>query len=261
MTGLVVSSTSGPATARRVSIDPAMSRGRRLKRSVKWAAELHSQPRRGQRAGRCAMVTLTYAAVDGWDARHVSLFLQRVRKWLSRRGHHLRYTWVAELQKRGAVHYHVLVWLPRGLTMPKPDKQGWWPHGSTQVVWARKPVGYICKYASKFDSVGQFPKGIRLHGSGGFREQLEKDVRHWLALPTWVRQQVGVGQRMRRLEGGGLVAVDTGQVVRSPWRFSWSREGGAQARELFRYADGIAATGPYSRIGHPDFKREELIQC
>jgi Protein of unknown function (DUF3296). len=42
---------------------------------------------------------------------------------MERRGHKLPYVWVAELQKRGALHYHVLLWLPRGLTLPNPTSK------------------------------------------------------------------------------------------------------------------------------------------
>ena len=79
------------------------------------------------------MLTLTYREVGAWHPRHISELLQRVRVWLRRRGERLRYVWVGELQQRGALHYHVLCWLPRGLTLPKPDKQGWWTHGSTRI--------------------------------------------------------------------------------------------------------------------------------
>lgn len=206
------------------------------------------------------MVTLTYREVDGWHAQHVKRFLDHVRKWMHRRhGGALRYTWVAELQQRGAVHYHVLVWLPRGLTMPMPDKQGWWTHGVTRVEWARNPVGYMVKYATKFQGRTDFPKGLRLHGSGGFEAE-GRDWRHWQALPGWLRGQVGVGHRVARPLGGGFVLRSTGEVIRSPWRCSVSR-GVVSVRELWRYSGAVEASGPYSmfpRDRAPEFARVEL---
>ena len=65
------------------------------------------------------------------------------------KGIFIHYVWVLELTKRGRPHYHVLFWLPRGISMPKADKQGWWRHGMTNTVPARSPVGYLCKYTSK----------------------------------------------------------------------------------------------------------------
>jgi hypothetical protein len=267
MSGLVVSSTSGTRRGALPSsfpgavaglgspraLDPAASRGRRLKRSVKWAANLHAAPRRGERTWRAWMVTLTYAAVDGWSPAHISAALRRFREYLRRRCLQLRYTWVAELQKRGAVHYHVLVWLPASMSMPKWDKQGWWPHGMTERARARKPVGYMVKYASKFDGCREFPKGLRTHGAGGFSTD-QRPVRHWLGLPGWLRQQVGVGTRIDRLKGGGFAVRESGEIVPSPWRHH-CREGVSWVRELWRYVDGIPATGPYSRIPPLQFVR------
>jgi len=34
--------------------------------------------------------------------------------------------------------------------LPKPDKQGWWPHGMPKIESCRKQsVGYLIKYATK----------------------------------------------------------------------------------------------------------------
>lgn len=233
-------------TGSHVTVDAKASRCRRLARSVKWAAQLHAQPSRGQRPQRCCMVTLTYASVDGWDPRHMTAFCTRVREWFRRIGHPFRYVWVAELQKRGAVHYHMLVWLPKGVTLPKPDKRGWWPHGMTNVQVAHRPVGYMVKYASKFDSKSDFPRGLRAHGSGGF-DSFGKAVRHWWSLPAWLRGQVGVGDRVIRLDGGGFHHVASGTVVASPWRFSFT-DGVGHVRELWEYQSPVLATGPYSRL-------------
>ena len=65
-------------------------------------------------------------------------------------------------------------WLPKGVSMPKADKQGWWKHGMTRSEWAHSPVGYLCKYTSKgidFDSWGKLPRGGRLFGHGGYTQQ------------------------------------------------------------------------------------------
>ena len=47
------------------------------------------------------MVTLTYANPDAWSSRHVTRFLEKARRFTSRRGYTLRYAWVAELTKAG----------------------------------------------------------------------------------------------------------------------------------------------------------------
>lgn len=245
--GLVTLRTSDTAEGlHQVEIDQDQARLSRLRRSVSVAARLF-QHFLGNRAFKPAMLTLTYRNVDGFEPLHISRLVKCVRAWLARRGHRLHYVWVAELQKRGALHYHVLIWLPRGLTLPKPDKQGWWPHGSTRIEWARNPIGYLCKYVSKFDSKERLPKGARLHGAGGF-ESFAKQVRRWFNLPTWLKQLAGVGSAFVRIKGVGLVERSTGVCMQSPWGVSCVR-GTVVATRFFTYPTALRdVAGPWSEL-------------
>lgn len=198
-----------------IEIDTAMGRLKRMKSTVLTRARL-IQHGNNIRGFRVAFVTLTYREVDQWEPKHITSFLKNLRTWAQRRGlKTLRYVWVAELQKRGAVHYHALVWLPKKLSMPKPDKQGWWPHGSSNVKWAQKPVGYIAKYASKSESKNEaghsFPKGCRLHGAGGISPTDRMAVRWW-QLPGYMREAVFPADDVRRAIGGGFVSRVTGEL-------------------------------------------------
>jgi hypothetical protein len=215
------------------------------------AARMHDFELLGRRF-KTAMLTLTYREVGAWNPKHISDLLQRARVWLRRRGLVLRYVWVAELQQRGALHYHVLVWLPRGLTLPKPDKQGWWNHGSTRIEWARKPAGYLAKYATKLGSkVGiGFPPGARLHGRGGL-EELGRAVSSWFNLPQWAREVCDLAGRAVRVKGCGLVERTTGVCLPSPWRVSFGPTG-TTAERLWSYAWSLReVAGPFSWLpGH-----------
>jgi len=214
--GLVESQTS--ATSALVSRD---SRLVRMYKSVSRSAELIQDflSTRGRRP-RAAMVTLTYRPESTWGPRHISEYLDSVRKWLKRRGATARYVWVAELQQRGAVHYHVVFWLPKGLTLPKPDKQGWWPYGMSKVEWARRPVGYLVKYTSKgFSSALRFPAGCRISGFGGL-SQAQREHRTWWVLPRYQRERCTPPERVRRAPGGGWVSAATGE-----WWPSWFPDG------------------------------------
>lgn len=169
---------------------------------------------------RVAFVTLTYRPTSPWDRRHVSTYLDCCRSWLGRRGVALTYEWKAELTQRGAVHYHLLLWLPRGLSLPMADKAGWWRHGFSNMVWARKPVGYIAKYIRK-DQAQRFPKGLRIHGRGGQSQEVRQAVRFEL-LPTYVREHFGEGDIVRR-SGGGWWNRDTGECLAAcAFRIDWS---------------------------------------
>ena len=249
--GLVNLKTSDTPDLETFEVDPVALRKKRLRRSVTTAARLFEFVL-GPRRYRPAMLTLTYRDVDGFRPRHISELLNRARQWIKRQGHVLRYVWVAELQMRGALHYHVLFWLPKGLSLPKPDKQGWWPHGSTRIEQARNAVGYLVKYVSKFDSHRSMPKGARLHGSGG-HDDFARQIRQWFNLPTWLKSLAGVEQRFVRVKGVGLVDRASGVCMPSPWRMSFTG-GVLRATRLFTHAEALRnVAGPYSELA---FHRE-----
>ncbi|MGH8516259.1 MAG: rolling circle replication-associated protein [Panacagrimonas sp.] len=201
-----------------IELVPSMERIRRLRKRLRWTAKSIIATAPSGFIVKPAMLTLTYEQGDAWNPCHVRELLDHVRKYLKRKHDaSCRYIWVAELQDRGAVHYHVIFWLPRGVTLPKPDKQGWWPHGSTRIEWVKSAVGYVTKYATKFNGKdAEFPPGIRLHGSGGVTKR-ERSLRGYLALPEWCRNQVNPAFGARPVKGGGYVDCETGEILVSPW--------------------------------------------
>lgn len=211
-----------------VVIDPMKSRISKMKKTIITGARL-IQDRLCGSQGRNAMfrpcmLTLTYAKTGEWDACHIRDFLTTVRNWLGRRGHKFRYAWTAELQKRGAVHYHIVIWLPRVgskfLKLPKVDKKGWWKHGSSNIAWAKKAVGYITKYASKGDDLpagAKFPRGCRLYGVGGLLAD-DRVVLRFYRAPKFVREHFGEGADIRKVRGGYIDVVSC-SFLKSPWVF------------------------------------------
>lgn len=170
--------------------DRKAQRLRRMKQNVITSARLNvEEAQRGGFRGRWAMLTCTYREDVRWVALQLTELLKCLRAYATRCGFVARYTWVLELTKRGRPHYHVLIWLPKGRTLPKPDKQGWWKHGMTKIEWARNAVGYLAKYASKGDdyNLNVLPKGARLSGFGGLNKESRTELRWW-KLPLWVRE-------------------------------------------------------------------------
>ena len=166
------------------------------------------------------MVTLTYREDVEWSPRQVSGYLKCVREWARRKDIFIHYVWVLELTKRGRPHYHVLFWLPKGVSMPKADKQGWWKHGMTRSEWAHSPVGYLCKYTSKgidFDSWGKLPRGGRLYGHGGYTPAM-RITRAWRVAPAWVRELIDEMDGVRKV-GCYWVNRLSGMGIRSPFAF------------------------------------------
>jgi len=110
------------------------------------------------------MLTLTYAPEYQWQPNHIREFMLSMKKLLG--DNLLGYAWVAELQKRGAIHYHLLLYVPKALQIgsdiPYPDTVGLWKWGLTRVEVARTPF-YLITYLGKEyqKNFAGFPKGCR----------------------------------------------------------------------------------------------------
>ncbi|TSE21707.1 hypothetical protein Talka_00393 [Tepidimonas alkaliphilus] len=239
-----------PVTSDKVRIRER--RIRRLRRNV-WAAGRLlrlSAPR-----DRVLFVTLTYdtrgtlgRGAHDWQPCHIKDALKRYRRWANGVGIRVRYVWVAELQQSGTMHYHLAIWVPRHVTMPKWDKAGpgrgpFWPHGMTRTEVARDAVGYLMKYMSKIGGHHDYPKGARIYGIGGLDQSLAS-IRSWLNLPEWCKALYGVGELITR--SGRRVVRQTGEVLASPWRRVSYRG------QLFLCRVGEVAArwfdGPYSKL-------------
>lgn len=177
------------------TFDPAGTRFKRLRRKLAaacnevqdWVDMLSRY--RGRPTHRRLFTTLTYAENTRGNADDIKGTMRCLREWLRRCGHRMvPYAWVAELQERGALHYHLVIWLPRALYLPKLDRRGWWKHGSTKVETARNPTGYLVKYASKLQTKDgkRLRKGTRLHGTGGLPPEAREKVRR-VMMTRWAR--------------------------------------------------------------------------
>lgn len=236
----------------------------RMRMALWGASAWFSQAQKGHRGMVAWMVTLTYSRADGWNPRHVSKAIESYRQWCRFRGIACRYAWVAEIQDgskradgvgRGAVHYHLVAWLPPGVSMPHWDRpqrismrkrEPLWAHGMSNVDQCRSGVAYLMKYASKGQNKDgfKFPKGLRVYGVGGLCEQ-GCDLRRWLGLPEWAKRLGGVGQLARA--AGGVVVRETGELLVSPW--VRERCQGGLRLSLARPMAERWFSGPYSLIG------------
>ena len=200
-----------------IALDTAKARLTRMKRGLITGARLHQQAvSRAPLRHYCVMVTLTYAPEVEYSPKHISRFLDATRKHLKRRGVKLRCAWAAELTKKGKLHYHVLIWLPTRLRLPKPDRAGWWTYGMTRIEKARNAVGYLAKYASKGPGSGELPRGCRIYAVSGLCSRDAQEKRYWLS-PKWVRDVCDISDDPARIPGGGFVLRSTGEYLRSPW--------------------------------------------
>ena len=232
---------------RATAAEKARARIAGLRRSVGFAARAMgaAADRPGFRAGYVAMLTCTYHRGEDWTPRHLSDCLERIRKWLKRRGVPMRYVWVAELQKRGALHYHVALWLPDGIVIPKADQAGWWPHGSTNVKQARKAVPYLLKYLSKGMDCSGFPKGARIHGSGGQGHELKR-AKRWLGLPGFIKARADIHDDWRRAPGGGW-SDPHGEIWPSEYQRAWLGDRWGVV-PVHSYSRPLEVSGPFSWV-------------
>lgn len=165
------------------------------------------------------MITLTYAPDNSWEKNQIRTFMKSLRGVV--RESLFAYGWVAELQKRGAVHYHVYCAVTPGTVIPQPDSSGMWPYGFSRVETGNSPY-YLLSYASKkYQKVGKFPKGMRmLHVwiRKGLLPKLERWVFDLSAYPNWLTDQLlasgssYVGNLPRRHINGGWKVKHTRSI-------------------------------------------------
>ena len=210
--GLVSLATSQTQDRIRVVIQGKRNRLSKMRRVLLAAAgHIQQSMQEGGFRYRVAFITTTYRPDAEWYADQISRLMDCYRKWCSRRNVTIRGVWVLETTKSGRPHYHIALFLPRGITPPKPDKQGWWRHGMTNCTWAQKPVAYLAKYASKGFS-RPLPENARLYGIYGVPRIA---LAYWRA-PAWLRENSSPGDDIKRNKEW-WVNKTINMAFRSPW--------------------------------------------
>lgn len=223
-----------------IEIDGFQSRISRMqKRIYSWANTIDKAEK--IKGLTYIMVTLTYRGVEDWRPNHIREFMLKMRKRFSGI---MCYGWVAELQQRGAVHYHIMVGIRSGSSFYTytadrtknnngyrvngvgfPDDLGDWQHGMTKTELARTRF-YLVKYSGKeYQKVGKFPKGMRMFavwiGKG-----LLSDLELWLfklsVFPRWVNDavltNVEIIRNLYKIEKKTRGIQAGNYFIRSPWR-------------------------------------------
>lgn len=158
-------------------------------------------------------VTLTYAKDTDFYTKNISRFLECLRSKLEQKSHRLLYAWV--LERAGAFHYHLALWLPRGFKLDSKQLTKWWPWGSTWIQGCRKVSAWI-HYISKRNCKKDLPKGARAFGCGGLDEQAKETVQHAM-FPRWLKALLSPDAKVKRVAKVGWINLETGEVYESPW--------------------------------------------
>ena len=216
-------------------VDAARTRIRRMQARIRaWRdampivnRRLRRVLRKSKAAPRFVMLTLTYADIDGWQPNHIREYMLALRKELKEKL--WAYAWVAEMQARGAVHYHVIVYVAPNTDVPMPDKSGMWKYGVSRRETAKKGPLYIMTYVGKEHQKIDLPHGARM-----FAVWISKNIAtdgellpfRLSSAPPYIQEalleQYAAGYieasvRWRRRPGGGWLVLDTGEIFQSDW--------------------------------------------
>ena len=240
---------AGPLGAMPMLIEKEVQRFSRMQKNIGIAAKLHMLNVRPGKRQNVVMVTTTYRHGDDWRPTHQTAYLNHVRNWYkAKTGQKLPYVWVAETQERGAIHYHCIFWLAKGITMPKADKQGWWPHGMTNTLRATSPVAYLMSYAKKIKSKKGLPHGARIYGVGGL-ELASRHIRRWVNWPSFVQARASVTDSFSRQVGGGWVNRNSGEWFPSEYAIAFMSKCTACLIRIHDHGRPVEdVKGPYSWI-------------
>lgn len=200
-------------------IDGHLQRMRKMSRNVLTSARmLDGQARMGGHRVKCWMVTTTYAPQHDWKPKDIAKALDCFKQWCKRRGYPVRYTWKLELQKRGAPHYHVMLWLPHNVDCPKFDLKGWWQWGITNRIQVFAGTKYMAKYCAKGVGDGKLPKGARIYGISGLLHDSRCELRWWNS-PSYIKESLDrFNSDVRRVTGGFINKV-TGEYIEAKFEF------------------------------------------
>lgn len=165
-----------------IAIDTGYSRFNRMRKGIMNWVQIAQEI-----DGNKYMIGLTYRPGEEWHQLDITEFLRKLKRGVG--GRLLAYAWVAELQERGAIHYHVFVIVSKGSKLGHPDQSGWWSHGSSRVEKA-KSAYYLATYIGKEyqKEFSKFPKGIRCFSVQVTGEGDRKRRLRVLRLPAWARK-------------------------------------------------------------------------
>lgn len=162
---------------------------------------------------RAVALTLTYQESSEFSPKHISAFVDRIRRELKKMGYMMPYAWVQEFA--GQLHYHLILWLPRNFVLTATKLRRLWSWGSTWIEGCRCIKAWT-RYISKFDSNRQLPVGARHFGYGGL-DSAGKLAISRSSLPRWLLATIPSSHSACRCPGGGWVDRVTGEIFRSPY--------------------------------------------
>lgn len=143
-------------------LDTFEKRYQLLRRRVSEWAGVMEKLRVEVEGSRLIMITLTIAKIEDYSPGMIRDYVKSLKYRLGKDLY--GFAWVAEIQARGAIHYHFMVMVPKYTRVPMPDKSGMWEWGSSKVEKA-KTAYYLCVYIGKErqKDLSRYPKSCRTY--------------------------------------------------------------------------------------------------
>jgi hypothetical protein len=194
-------------------IDNAVNRINRLnKRLRKWEEVVKKYAEIAEI--RAYKIGLSYKPSKSWKEKDITEYIKNVKDYLGV-DNLIAYAWVAEMQRRGEVHYHLeMITNVKGKKIPMPDKKGHWRNGSSnREEIAYVEVGYLSSdYMRKKEQKSNYPKGIRIHNTwlnGKYFGEVEYWALRSVSYPEWLVEKINyaglINPIIKRAKGGGFI--------------------------------------------------------
>ena len=142
---------------------------------------------------RLVMITLTIAKIEDYSPGMIRDYVKKLKRQL---GNNLYgFAWVAEMQERGAVHYHMAVCMKKYTRIKTPDTSGMWEWGSSNLKTARTSY-YLCSYIGKErqKDLAMYPKSCRVY-SVSYRLPEGAISRYWEELKEAKKIQKEINEK------------------------------------------------------------------
>jgi hypothetical protein len=224
-----------------------------------WAGVVKSLTSRA--AVKMAMYRLSYdtggtlVKPSNWQALQIKFFMKALHERMGKRL--LAYAWVAELQERGVIHYHVIIVYTGRANFPDRDVRAkdarghlrvfkrLWVHGSSHSDFRVRSPFYISSYVKKeYQKAYEFfPSGCHAWAVWVSDEAMQRDLR-FHSLAEWkqnifLQEYLGVG------DGEGKDWLAAWSVME--WEVKRQRLVRAMSGERWEYAGSFSDASALAR--------------
>jgi hypothetical protein len=173
-------------------------------------------------SARAYKIGLNYRPGERWKPNHITEYIGNLADYLGSENL-VAYAWVAEMQKRGAVHYHAQIITPGNCRKIRlPDKSGDWKYGGSErdeIFYL--DIGYLTSdYMRKKEQKSNYPRGIRTHAvmlNKKYFDNCDLWALRSCSYPVWLVDKINnnglINPKISHAKGGGYVVKTSGVEI------------------------------------------------